>query len=325
MSEKVISAHMIPDRKSEILTIEGRPYLQSHTAMFTFYKRTKGELSHYFLGLKEKKIYGVRCNQCGIVRVPPFMEKCPDCEFAPMELIEMPDTGKMLHTPPITYFAHSLFKDRVPFGRGRVLLGESVTALPMMVFTTKGVLRPGIFKMGTPVKVVFRDERFGDPTDIFAVPIAELSDEQVRKKGIQEGEIDWTMPQEPRLKETAEARNTLVKTLERLMSFTETVKSSERAQHDLAGWHRIIQVRTSGGPFVIEIREKRLEVRAEESDSPDLIMVCEEPGLFNEWMDLEESLTNAIIAGKLWIDKNAELTTIFKLDRIPRSLKRLGK
>jgi uncharacterized OB-fold protein len=322
MAEKVIPLDMIPDKGSEVLTIDGIPYIQSNTAMFTFYKRSKGELSPYFLGLREKKIYGAKCGKCGIIRVPPFMEYCPDCEFAKMERIEMPHTGKLIHTPPITYFAHSLFQDMAPYGRGRVLLGESATALPILVYTTKGVLRPGIFKRDTPIKVVFRDERLGEPTDIFAVPISELSKEQIEKKGLQESELDWTSPQEPRIKETAEGRNALDKALNGLSKMADGVKTSARAQHDLSGWRRVVQINTSGGPFEIKIDDGKLEVKEGHSDTPDLIMVCEDPGLFSDWVELGESLTNAIIAGKLWISKNSEFQTVFKLDRVPRSLKR---
>ena len=67
----------------------------------------------------------------------------------------------------------------MPFGRGRVILEGADTALPIHVYTTKGVLTPFIFKQGTPVKVVFRDQRIGKPTDVFAVPESELTPEQL--------------------------------------------------------------------------------------------------------------------------------------------------
>jgi uncharacterized OB-fold protein len=135
--EKVIPVHMIPDVGSEVLEVGNERFLQTNEAMFT-------------------------------VRVPPFELHCPECDFAELELIKMPDTGVLNSTPPITYFAHSLFQHQVPFGRGRVLLKGADTALPIHVYTTKGVLTPRIFKKGTPVKVVFRDKRVGKPTDIFA-------------------------------------------------------------------------------------------------------------------------------------------------------------
>lgn len=52
------------------------------------------------------------------------------------------------------------------------------------------------------------------------------------------------------------------------------------------------------------------------------IMVVKDPRLFEAWVNYTESLTNAIIAEKLWISKNVEFMTVFTLDRIPRSVRR---
>ena len=83
MAKKVIPLEMIPDVGSEVLEVENKRYLQSNEAMFTFYKRTKGEHSTYFLALKERKvILGGKCPKCGIIRVPPFELYCPECDFA---------------------------------------------------------------------------------------------------------------------------------------------------------------------------------------------------------------------------------------------------
>ena len=82
---RVIPEHMNPPLESEIVERDGVSYLQSNEAMFTFYKRTKGELSKYFLGLRdEKKIWGIKCPKCDSIRVPPFAQMCPDCDFAEM-------------------------------------------------------------------------------------------------------------------------------------------------------------------------------------------------------------------------------------------------
>ncbi len=52
------------------------------------------------------------------------------------------------------------------------------------------------------------------------------------------------------------------------------------------------------------------------------MMIAEDPQLLVDWMTFKEALTNAIIAGTLWISANREFTTIFKLDRLPRSTHR---
>ena len=322
--EKVIPLRMIPDVDSEVVELDGKRYLQTNEAMFTFYKRTKGELSPYFLALKERKvILGGRCPVCKLVRVPPFEFYCSECDFAELELIEMPDIGVMNSTPPITYFAHSLFQHQVPFGRGRVLLDGADTALPIHVYTTKGVLTPRVFKKGTPVKIVFRDKRMGKPTDIFAVPLAELKAARRRKKGLLESELDWTGAKELKVpKPTKKAAQNMRVVMERLQDLARKAAKSTRAQRDLAGWKRTIQVKTGGGPFVIQIARKRLKFQEGTVKKADFVMVAKDSKLFQNWMDFKDSLTNAIIAEKLWINKNTEFVTVFKLDRIPRSLRR---
>ncbi len=322
--EKVIPLHMIPDVGSEVLEIDDERFLQTNEAMFTFFKRTKGEHSPFFLALKERRtILGGRCPECKIVRVPPFERYCPECNFVELKLIEMPDIGVMNSTPPITYFAHSLFQHQVPFGRGRVLLEGADTALPINVYTTKGVLTPRIFKKGTPVKIVFRDKRVGKPTDIFAVPLTELKAAQRKKRGLLESELDWASPKEPKVpKPTRKAKQDLHVVMDQLHDLAREAVKSSRAQNDLAGWKRTIQVKTGGGPFVIQIARKKLNFQEGTIKKADFVMVVKDPRFFQDWMHFKDSLTNAIIADKLWISRNAEFTTVFKLDRIPRSLRR---
>ena len=119
--EKVIPFEFIPDKEGRVTTIADQRYLLMNDAFYTFYERSMGELSPFFLAIKdEKKILGNRCTKCGIVRVPPFVTCCPLCDFAPTELVEVGQVGTMLSTPPITYFANALFLDKAPFGRGRI-------------------------------------------------------------------------------------------------------------------------------------------------------------------------------------------------------------
>ena len=321
---RVIPEHFNPPVASEVVVRDGVSYLQSNEAMFTFYKRTKGEFSKYFLGLRdEKKIYGIKCPECGTVRVPPFALMCPDCDFAEMEYVEMGDRGVMNSTPPITYFAHSLFQSWVPFGRGRVLLEGADTALPIHVYTTKGVLTPFIFRKGTEVKVVFRDERIGKPTDVFAVPASELTAEQLAKTPLSESELDFSAPEEPALGEaTAEQREAFREALDKLRELSAGVGKSPRAQHNLAGWKRAIELKTAAGSLTLQIDDGSLAVAEGRPEAADLVMIVADPGLLVDWLGFKEALTNAIVTGKLWISINREFTTIFKLDRLPRSVRR---
>ena len=101
--QKIIADEYVPEVGSRTQTIDGQDYLIANDAMYTFYQRSKGELSPFFLALKdEKRILGCRCTQCGIARVPPFLTTCPDCNFAATELVEVEQVGVMNSTPPIT-------------------------------------------------------------------------------------------------------------------------------------------------------------------------------------------------------------------------------
>jgi uncharacterized OB-fold protein len=324
MADKVIPQHMIPDVQSEVLERDGKRYLQSNESMFTFYKRTKGEFSGYFLGLKEeKKIYGAKCPKCGLVRVPPFMLFCPDCNFVELKVVEVAQEGVMNSTPPISYFGHSLMQHQVPFGRGRVMLDGADTALPIHVYTTKGVLTPRVFKRGTRVKVIFRKDRIGNPRDIFAVPIEEIPAKLHGVKGVEEHQLDWESPAEPKVPAATPGTQKIHRSvLEQMTSMASKAAGSDRAKKDLAGWKRNILVKTPGGAFGLKIDDGKLAVEPKGFDRPDLVMIANDPQIFSDWMNFKDSLTNAIIAEKLWISQNKEFTTVFKLDRVPRSIRR---
>ena len=324
MADKVIPQHMIPEVESDIVERDGQRYLESNESMFTFYRRSKGEFSKYFLGLKEeKKIYGAKCPKCGLVRVPPFELYCPDCEFAELKVVEVAQEGVMNSTPPITYFGHSLMQHQVPFGRGRVMLDGADTALPIHVYTSKGVLTPRVFKKGTRVKVIFRRDRIGNPRDVFAVPIDEVPEKLRGVKGVEEHQLDWKSPAEPEIPAaTPEAKKIHGSVLDQLTALATKAAASDRARKDLAGWKRDIQVKTPGGVFGLRIDDGKLAVEPKGFDRPDVVMIANDPKLFSDWMNFKDSLTNAIIAEKLWISQNKEFTTVFKLDRVPRSIRR---
>lgn len=325
--KKVIPLEAIPDVGGTEVTLEGKKYLVLNDAMFTFYQRSMGELSPFFLALRdEKKILGCRCTSCGLVRVPPFLTRCPECDFAPTELVEVGDTGKMLSTPPITYFANSLFQQQVPFGRGRVILEGADTALSVNFYTTKGILVPGIVKKGTEMKVVFRNERIGEITDIFCVPTSELTPAQIAKKGLEESELSWERVEEPTLPapKTGDLENYQAQ-LKELKNLTEELSACERARRDIADWHRVIHVKTTAGELGLEIDNGDLRLKEEPPATADFTLVCEDLGILVDGLAYRGSLTQAIITKKLWISKNAEFTTIFKLERMARSLARSKK
>lgn len=324
---KVIPLEAIPDVETRIVRRDEKDYLVVNDAMFTFYQRSMGELSPFFLALRdERKILGCRCPICKIVRVPPFLTRCPDCEFAGTELVEVDDVGKMLTTPPITYFANSLFQEQVPFGRGRIVLGGADTALSVNFYTTRGILVPGIVTRGTEMKVVFKDRRMGEITDIFCVPTAELTAEQVARKGLLQSEVDWESAVEPPLPLLSEAATKHFRTsLAQLQGLAVEMNHCERARQDIADWQRSIHVKTNGGQFTMRIADGTLSVTEGLSGQPDFVMVVSDPATLADGLAYRGSLTQAILDKKVWISKNPEFTTIFKLERMARSLARSKK
>lgn len=327
MTEKVISFDMIPDVGSETVALDNKEYLIVNDAMHTFYKRSMGELSPFFMALRdEKKLLGTKCPKCGIVRVPVFMTRCPDCSFVEMELVEVSDVGEMLSTPPITYFANALFQKQVPFGRGRFVPEGADTAISVNVYTTTGILVPGIIAKGTKMKVVWRDHREGDVTDFFCVPASELTPEQAAKKGLLESEIDWSAVTEPKLAEpTAADTDAFKAAVTELKRVAQEMNTCERAQKDIAKWHRTILVKTTGGSFAMVINDGAFEIKEEVPASPDFVMVLADPINLVNGITYKGSLTQAIMSKDLWINKNEEFTTIFKLERMARSLARSKK
>jgi len=326
-NEKVIPSKYIPDESSYVETIEGKDYLISNEAMYTFYRRTKGELSEFFLALKEeKKILGCKCSSCGLVRVPPFLTHCPDCNFAATETVEVEQVGIMNSTPPITYFATSLFQDMAPYGRGRVIFGGADTAMSVILYTTTGILVPGLIRKGTEVKLVFRDDRIGSVKDVFCVPASELSPDQVNKRGLQESEIDWESPLEPELPEATEKDAELYREmLAETRSLVAEMNRNERARKDIAGWKRNIRVKTKGGSFGLMINDGDIWIEEKDLESSDFVMVCEDPHVLLDGLAYRGAITDSIINKKLWISKNMEFNTIFKLDRMARSVARSKK
>lgn len=324
---KVIPSHYIPDVGSHIRTIDGEDYLVANDAMYTFYQRSKGELSRFFLALRdEKRLLGCKCSRCGLVRCPPFLTHCPDCNFAPTELVEVGQVGIMNSTPPITYFATSLFQHMAPYGRGRVIFRGADTAMSVNLYTTTGILVPGMIKKGTEVKLVFRDERVGEVRDVFCVPTSELSTEQRDKKGLLESEIDWEKPVEPELPQ-ASSNDVAVfnRTLDEIKSIVDEMSRNDRARKDVIGWKRTVVVKTRGGRFAIIIDDGNIRLEEKEPQTADFVIVCDDLHALLDGLAYRGALTDSVIEKRLWISKNTEFMTIFKLDRMARSVARSRK
>jgi uncharacterized OB-fold protein len=328
--EYIIPHEAIPEVMSRITVFpEDQAVCVERTEpMFTTYWASAGEVSPFFLAvMKEKRIIGARCPKCKMVICPPYMTRCPSCQkenysLVDMEVgLEMPEVGYMLNTPPITVFANARFARYAPFGRGRVILGESQCALPTQVFTTTGFLKPGIFKRGTKVKIIFRKNRMGFSTDYFAVPFDEVPEKLRDKNGVEETQLRW---KSLKLKEplvTDARKKQFPKVVQALNRFVGAIPRSPRAQRDLANWVRRIQVVTGGGKFGLIIDKQRIKVLKDKVPRPDLILVVEDPAHLEGWTK-GDSLINLIRTGLAGINNLRDMETIFKLDRLHRSIRR---
>ncbi len=328
--EYVIPHEAIPEVMSRITVFPEDKFIcvERTEPMFTTYWATAGEVSPFFLAvMKEKKILGARCPKCKMVICPPYMTRCPVCQNDDYSLvnletgIEMPQVGYMLGTPPITVFANARFARYAPFGRGRVILGESQSALPIQVFTTTGFLKPGIFKAGTKVKIIFRKFRMGFSTDYFAVPLDEVPEKLRDKNGLEETALKWKSVEigEPQVTDTFKKQ--FPKALQAVSKFVGAIPKSPRAQRDLANWTRKIQVKTGGGKFGLLLDKQKIKVVKEKVPRPDLVLVVEDPSHFIGWTN-GDSLVNLIRIGVAGINNLQDMETIFKFDRLHRSIRR---
>jgi uncharacterized OB-fold protein len=334
----VIPAAMVPAVGiTEVGAGDGR-YLLRNEVMFTAMRHAQGEFSDFFRTLRDEgRLVGHRCPQCRHLIVPPFMKRCPACNFAEMIREYVKDIGVTVATPVITVFAPSRFKEQVPFGTGRVFLETldgklTDSAMLVRVRTTRGTIRPGIYGKGTRVKIAFHDERKGEIQDIFAVPASELTAEQLAKSPLFESEIEWGKVSEfAFVQPTPQMRESLKKVRGHFAKLAEMVAQSPRATADLAHWHRTVNVQTGGGAFHFIVEEGRLRVGDEPAENPDLVLSVADPSVLLAWLrDSTEGaagsfasppLTDLVIEGTLILNK-PELETITRLDRVPRSLRR---
>ena len=335
----VIPPAMLPEvGMHEVVGRDGKAYLIRNDAMFTGIQHAQGEFSAFFLALRDEcRIFGHRCPSCKHIIVPPFQKLCPSCNFEKMAKEYVLDIGITVATPVIVVYAPAFFKEKVPFAPGYVYLAVADhsfadTALPLLMRTTKGAIRPGIFGKETPVKIVFCNNRRGEILDIFAVPQSELTPEQIAKTPLLESDLEWNKVEEPRWTITPERAEVLKKVVRGFQLLGERIAASPRATKDLANWKRKVVVHTGGGTFCFSIQDGTLTAQ----DSPlcgvaDLVLTIENPALLLHWVEdtlntsgeslTSPPLTDFVIEGTLLLNKS-ELETITRLDRITRSLRR---
>ena len=314
----------LPKEVSEIEGKDGDTYLQFNTGMLTLYKQTYGELSRFFMALREGELLGARCGKCKQVMVPAATWHCPDCNFVPMEEITLPHRGVLAATAPITFFPSATFVGKAPFCRGYVDVARDAPVasfLPCRLRTTTGIPRPGIFVKGLELKIVFEDSRQGTILDIFAVPMSEVPEKLRNKEPLLASQLNLESPPVPHIREDKKWAPAYRTALDLMQGMASKVVPGSRAAKDLADRSHTIGVRTGGGEFSIAIMDGRLEISDPVPRQVDFTMTVEDPIVFTQWVK-GGSLSDAVMEGLLWVPNLAAFPALYALDRLPRSIRR---
>ncbi len=314
----------LPHEVSEVKGKDPGTWLQFNTHMVTFYQQTYGELSRFFLALRDARLIGSHCKSCKQVMVPAATWHCPNCNFAEMEEVELPHRGVLAATAPITIFPSASFIAEAPFCRGYVdvaIDAPIASYLPSRLMTTTGLPRPGIFVKGTELKLVFENERQGRIRDIFWVPVKELSKQLLDKKPLFSSDLDFDSPPMPEIKSEKAQEKPLLEAIEAMRSMAAKIPKSPRAQKDLSGRKHTIGVRTAGGDFTLGVSDARLHVELGAPPNADFQIATRDPAVFTRWVH-DGSLTDAAVEGSLWLPHRAAFSVLPILDRLPRSIRR---
>ena len=111
------------------------------------------------------------------------------------------------------------------------------------------------------------------------------------------------------------------KALQAVTKFVGAIPKSPRAQRDVANWTRKILVKTGGGKFGLLLDKQKIKVVKDKIPRPDLVLVVEDPAHLMGWTN-GDSLVNLIRTGAAGISNLQDMETIFKFDRLHRSIRR---
>ena len=314
----------LPREVGEVKGKDPGTYLQFNSHMVTFYQQTYGELSRFFLALRDGRLIGSRCPKCRQVMVPAATWHCPTCDFAEMEEVELPHRGVLAATAPITIFPSASFIGDAPFARGYVDVATDApiaSFLPSRLRTTTGLPRPGIFVKGLELKLVFEDQRIGSIRDVFWVPMGEVPARLRDRKPLLASQLDFARPKAPAVERSPAAAKALEEALSAMRGLAGKVGKSPRAQKDLAGRTHAIGVKTGGGNFTLRVAAGGIRVGPGLPKKADFVMVTQDPAVFTRWV-ADGSLTDAAVEGKLWLPHKEAFGVLPFLDRLPRSVRR---
>lgn len=127
------------------------------------YIHSYGEVSDFFLGLRERKLLATRCTDCGATWLPPRRD-CGGCG-ARAEWFEAPQEGKV-HTFSILHFCAEAFLHEVPF----VLAYVELPGIDTLFLTRIKGCAPEEVRIDMPVRARFRRLVDWTPNDVWFEP-----------------------------------------------------------------------------------------------------------------------------------------------------------
>jgi hypothetical protein len=187
------------------------------------------------------------------------------------------------------------------------------------------VIRPGIYSAGTPVKLVFKDDgkREGYITDVFALPRAELTEDQWRKRPLVYSDIDWHEPKPPKYSEDAGRAGKLAEVRREIAGFFAGVNRSPRNQARLRVLDFSVRIVTGGGSVACAARNGAMELLKDVPAETTSILAVEDPSILSEWTR-GKALTNLFALGELWLSNREGVRLLEDLDRLWRAATRDG-
>jgi uncharacterized OB-fold protein len=117
--------------------------------------------SRFYAGLRDKKIYGVRCLTCRVVLVPP-KKTCHLCFGDLDEWVEVSDVGTLQTFTVVHYHEPEMHPLRAPFAYGIIRLDGADTGMTHLI----GEADLGALKKGMRMKAVFKEKPEGNYLDI---------------------------------------------------------------------------------------------------------------------------------------------------------------
>jgi hypothetical protein len=100
------------------------------------------------------------------------------------------------------------------------------------------------------------------------------------------------------------------------------ITGSHRATADLANWDVVVNGHSAGFDFHITVRDNLVTFQPGLADHCAFEIAVADPQVFLDWWETGAALTNLLMEGTMWMSDSLGLETIFKLDRLPRSIRR---